>query len=157
MKIKIQGCSNVTVIGKHTSKTCKSTYDIDDAKFYASVTDLADALNVSQGAASIALSKPNATCRGHRICFVSELLEYMEVINEVNRIRAEKAVAYDAIMAERRAKEEAEEAERRRKAEAQDRLEKHKAKVEELRRKLDEEMILMTYAESKLNEMNGND
>ena len=154
MIINIQNASNVTVNGRHSNKNSKVVYDIDARKFYASVLDTAEALETTPSNASYALNTKGAVCKGHRLCFVSRILEYLEVINEANRvheeedrINTEKAAAYDAIIAERRAKEEAEEAERRRKAEAKAECERRKAKLEALQRQIEAEMELLREAE----------
>ena len=127
MTINIQKCSNVTVVGHRTSKNCKSLYDIDGAKFYASGMDLAEAFDVSPSSVSYAINNEGATCKGHRIIPVSSLLDNLELINEVNRTLVEKAAAYDAEAARRSlvAKAEAD-------------VQKREETVAELRRQLEE-------------------
>ena len=99
MKITIQNCANVTVNGNHNHKNCKPVYNITTGKFYASGLDIANALNVEPGTVSAALNKKLHTVKGMRICFVRDIMEYLDEINEANRIRAEKVAAYDAMMA----------------------------------------------------------
>lgn len=142
MTITIQKCSNVTVIGKHINKNCKATYDIDDARFYASVSDLADALGVTTSAVSAALAKEDAVCCGHRICFVSELLEKFDAINEVNRIRAEKAAAYDAENERRNAI-----------AKAEADVQKCVEQVEDMRNQLSNAETALNHAKARLYEL----
>lgn len=140
MKINIQKCSNVTVIGRHNARHCKAVYNITTGDMYASVIDAANALGVSQSSVSFALDDDERrTCKGMRLCFQTKMMEHLEEIMEQNRIRSAKVAAYDTNAERRNAI-----------ARAQEKLNKHKANVEELRRKLDEEMVLMTDAESEL-------
>lgn len=140
MTINIQNASTVNVVGHRTGKNRKPLYDIDEALFYASVTDYAEVHGVTVGSVSTALNNDGATCKGHRICFVSRIMERLDVINETNRIRNEKVAAYDAIIAERDAK-----------AKAQEARVKHQANIDALRRKLEAEMQLLQEAEELCN------
>lgn len=99
MTINIQKCSNVTVNGNHNHKNCKPVYNITTRKFYASGLDIAKALDVDPATVSAALNKKLHTVKGMRICFVRDIMEHLEEINEANRICEEKIAAYDAMMA----------------------------------------------------------
>lgn len=137
MNINIQQCSNVTVVGHRTSKNCKAVYNITTGAVYASVSDAADALGITLGAASQVVCGKLKTCKGMRLCYVSKMMEHLEEITEVNRIRSEKVAAYDAIIAEQNAKKE-----------AQENIVKHRANVEALRQKLEKEMQLLQEAQA---------
>lgn len=146
MTINIQKCSNVTVIGHRTRRNCKAVYNITTGEMYASVLDAANALGVSQGALSFSLDDDKErTCKGMRLCFQSKMMEHLEEINQMNRIRANKVAAYDADMA-RRAE-----------------ICKRQAKLEELeasKRKLMQEVAevtaLVAEAERELHELTNN-
>jgi hypothetical protein len=137
MNINIQQCSNVTVVGHRTSKNCKAVYNITTGEIYASCLDAADAIGSTLGAVSQTLNGKTNTCKGMRLCFVSKMMEHLEEITEVNRIRSEKVAAYDAIVAEQNAKKQ-----------AQENLVKHQANIEALRQKLEKEMQLMQEAQA---------
>lgn len=137
MNINIQQCSNVTVVGHRTSKNCKAVYNITTGAVYASVSDAADALGATLGAASQVVCGKAKTCKGMRLCYVSKMMENLEEITEVNRIRSEKVAAYDAIIAEQNAKKQ-----------AQENLVKHQANIDALRQKLEVEMQLMQEAQA---------
>lgn len=147
MTINVTKCSNVTVHGTHNHTNCKAIYNITTGEFYASGLDTAKALGVDPGTVSAALNGRMRTVKGCRLCFVSKIMEHLEIINELNhlraerdRINAEKAAAYDTIMAEQEAKRKAKE-----KAEA--RVAAHKAKMEALRRQIEEESTALSEAE----------
>jgi hypothetical protein len=144
MTINIQKCSNVTVNGTHFTKNSKPVYNITTGRFYASGLDLAKELGVDPSSVSGVLTGKCKTCKGMRLCFMSEIMEHLEEINEQNRrreeydrINAEKIAAYDAIIAEQAAKKE-----------AQEKLAKQKAKCEELRKKLEAEVQLLAEVEA---------
>ena len=140
MKINIQKCSNVTVVGHHNHKNCKAVYCIDTGEIYASTLDAAAANGVTHSTISSALNGRIKTCNGKRFCFVAKMMEHLEEITEMNRIRAAKIAAYDAIVAEHNAKKD-----------AQERLAKHKARCEELAAKLEKERQLLKEAEELCN------
>ena len=127
MKVTIQNCSKVTVIGQSTRRNCKAVYNITTGDIYASVLDAANTLGVSSSAVSIALDddKPR-TCNGMRLCFLSKMTEHLEEITEQNRVRSAKVAAYDADVERRNAI-----------AKAQVDVQKHEEKVAELRRQLE--------------------
>lgn len=137
MTINIQNASNVTVIGQHTNRNCKTVYNITTGDFYASVLDTARILEVSPGAVSFALS-PNhkRTCQGMRLCFVSRILENLDEIKEANDARAKKSAENAHCSAE---------CERFHKA--QEDYKKHKQSAENFRRLMEEELRLMGEAE----------
>ena len=152
MTINITKCSNVTVNGIHNHPNCKPIYNITTGEFYASGLDIAKVLGVDPASVSGALNGKCKTIKGMRICFVHKIMEHLEEINETNRLRterervnAEKAAAYDAIIAEQEAKRKAKE-----KAEA--RVAAHKAKIEALRRQIEEESASLNEAETDLNQ-----
>lgn len=147
MIINITKCANVTVNGVHDHPNCKPVYNITTGEFFASGLDIANALGVTPETVSCALHNKIRTVKGCRLCFVSRILEHLEEINEQNRIRtererinAEKASAYDAIVAEQAAKRKA-------KAKAEERVNAHKAKIDALRRQIEEESSALSEAE----------
>lgn len=103
MTINIQKCSNVTVTGHHDSKNCKAVYNITTGEIYASGLDAANVLGVTHASVSAALTGRSKTCNGQRLCFVSKMMEHLEEITEMNRIRAAKVAAYDADIGRRNA------------------------------------------------------
>ena len=109
MTVNIQNCSNVTVVGKRTSKNCKAVYNITTGEIYASCLDAADAIGATLAAVSSALNGRTNKCKGMRLCFVSKMMEHLEEITEANRIRAAKVAAYDADAERRNAIAKAEE------------------------------------------------
>lgn len=137
MTINIQNASNVTVIGQHTSRNCKTVYNITTGDFYASVLDTSRILEVSPGAVSFALS-PNhkRTCKGMRLCFVSRILENLDEIKEANDARAKKSAESANCSAE---------CEKFHKAQAD--YKKHKQSAENFRRLMEEELRLMEEAD----------
>lgn len=139
MTINIQKCSNVNATGYHTSKNCKAVYCITTGEIFASLADAAEANDVSTSAISLVVLGKTKTCNGKRFCYISRMMEHLEEITEIQRIRNEKVAAYDAMIAEQNAKKE-----------AQENLAKHKAKCEELRAKLEKEMQLVKAAEEVL-------
>lgn len=139
MTINIQKCSNVTVNGTHSHKNCKAVYCIDTGEMYASCVDAANAEGVTPTSISYALTGKSKTCNGKRFCYLSKMMEHLEEINNANRIRANKVAAYDADIERRNAL-----------AKAQEKVDKYKAHVEEFQRRLDEEIALMTEAETEL-------
>ena len=153
MTINIQKCSNVTVNGTHDHPNCKPVYNITTGGFYASGIDIAQELNVHPTAISAVLNDKMKTCKGMRLCFVHKIMDHLEEINETNRLRvererinAEKAAAYDALMAEQEAKRKA-------KAKAEERVTAHKAKIEALRRQIEEESASLIEAEADLGQL----
>ena len=134
MKINIQKCSNVTVIGHHSARHCKGVYNITTGEIYASVTDAANALGVTPASVSIALDpEKKRTCQGVRLCFLDKILENFEEINEQNRIRTER----DRINAEKIAAYDADVERRNAIAKAQEKYNQQEANVAELRRQLE--------------------
>lgn len=139
MTINIQNASNVTVVGHRTSKNCKAVYNITTGEIYASCLDAAEAIGSTHGAASQALTGKTKTCKGMRLCYVSKMMDHLEEITEMNRIRAAKVAAYDADAERRNAIVKAEED-----------VKKYDTKVIELRRQLEEAESHLLDANSKL-------
>ena len=145
MIINIQNASTINIIGTHTQTSRKEVYDIDTATFYASVSDIAEALDVTPGAISIALRKErNCICKGHRICYVSRIIEHLDEINQINRARIDKIAAY-----------EAHERKQQQIAKAEARLTAHKARIAELRDALAKEKALKAEAQAELETLKG--
>jgi chromosome segregation ATPase len=107
---------------------------------------------VDPASVSATLNGKCKTIKAMRVCFVHKIMEHLEEINEQNRIRserdrinAEKAAAYDAIMAEQEAKRKA-------KQKAEERVAAQKAKLEALRRQIEEANASMSEAEAELSQ-----
>lgn len=145
MTINIQNASNVTVVGHRANKNCKAVYNITTGEVYASVSDTADALGTTQGAVSQVVVGKTKTCKGMRLCYVSKMMDYLEEITEMNRIRAAKVAAYDAEAGRRSAI-----------AKAEEDVQKYEAQVIELRRQLDEAESNIEFAKSELSRLKNN-
>jgi multidrug resistance efflux pump len=145
MTVNIQNCSNVTVVGKRTSKNCKAVYNITTGEIYASCLDAADAIGATLASVSNALNGKTNKCKGMRLCFVSKMMEHLEEINQSNRDRIAKVAAYDADVAHRNAV-----------AKAQEDVQKREEKVAELRRKLEEAEADLSSAKYDLQELKNN-
>jgi hypothetical protein len=139
MTINICRATNVTAVGHHINGNSKPVFCITDGAVYVSVTDAAEKVGVRPSTMSFAITN-NTNCNGKRYCFIANVMEHLDEISEHLKIRNEKVAAYDAMVAAQNAKKEAVE-----------NLAKHKAKCEELRAKLEKEMVLMQEAEALCN------
>ena len=146
MTINIQNASNVNVNGHHNHKNCKAVYCIDTGEMYASAIDAAKAEGVARASMSYALTGRSKTCNGKRFCFVSKVMEHLEEIAEMNRIRAEKVAAYDADVERRNAI-----------AKAQNNVERYEAQVIELERNLELTKMYLEDAKRELHALKHGD
>lgn len=146
MTFNIQNASIINVEGHRTHKNCKAVYCITTGEVYASVADAAEKNGVSQSAMSWAVCGHTKSCKGKRFCYVSKIVEHLDEIAEISRVRTTKVNAYEKVVARQEAV---------RKAKAK--YDKHKAKVDELQAKLDEAKHLMAEAEQELNELKGDE
>lgn len=133
--------TNINAHGTHTNKNSKPVFGITDGIIYASVTDAAEAIGISVGDMSKALSR-NKLVRGRKFCFIAEINNHLEEISSHINTQRPKAIAYDDMMAR---KEEA----RR----ANESFERHRANCEKLRARLVKEERRMREAQIKINEL----
>lgn len=136
MTIKINKTANINAIGHHTNGNCKPTVRLAPFAIYASATDAAERNNVTAGAISLVCNKKSKYCKGKRYCYLEDLMEHLDEINDELNAQYTKAEAYDAIVARQRAEKE-----------AREKYSKHQQKCAELRAKLEKEMQLMHEAE----------
>lgn len=140
--ITIQNTSSINTIGTRTNGNRKPVFCISTGIMYASASDAAEKIGCSQGNMSWALTGRMRTCKGMRFCYVTEIIDHLEEIADIARKRAEKEIAYDAIVAKEKAIKE-----------ANDNLARHQAKCEELRRMLAAEEQHLKTAEAAVNNL----
>ena len=98
MIVNIQNKSEIKAEGNRTNGNCKPVYCITTGEIFASATDAAEAIGVTQGAISWVLTGKANTCKKKRFCYVSKIAEHLDEIAEVNRSRTSKINAYDEII-----------------------------------------------------------
>ena len=133
---------NIKAHGIHTNKNSKLVFGITDGIIYASVTDAADAVGISVGDMSKALSR-NKLVRGRKFCFVAEINDHLEEISSHINTQRPKAIAYDDMVARKEAVRKANES-----------LERHRANCEKLRARLAKEERMLNEARTKVLELN---
>lgn len=137
--INIRKASNIKAVGHHINGNSKPVFCITDGSVYASVTDAAEKAGVKPSTMSFAITN-NASCKGGRYCFISDVMSHLEEISTNIHTRNEKVAAYDAMIAKQNAAKEAEA-----------KLALHRANCERLRAKLEREMQMMQEAEILVN------
>lgn len=140
--IRIQNTSNINAEGNHTRRNAKAVFCITTGDVYASATDAAERLGCAPSTVSWAATKRMKTCKGLRLCYVSDITEYLEEIAVCARARETKVVAYNAIVEKEKALKE-----------ANDSVTRHQAKCEELRRQLAAEEQALKTAEAAVNNL----
>lgn len=136
--ITITKQANAQAIGHRSNGNCKPVICITTGAIYASATDAAEKLGVSQSVLSLAASGKLRTCKGKRYCYVSQVMQYLDEICENTRIREEKVAAYDKIVTNEKRKQE---------------LDVRKAKLAAMQAKLEKEAALIAQEEAALSEV----
>lgn len=139
--LKLHNETTIKANGVHVNGNSKAVLCIDTGEVFASMTDAAEHLGVTQANVSYTLNGRQRTCKGKHLCYLSKADEHLEAIT--NRIREmqeleKKAAAYDAFMARQ---EEAARAERERQekiAKANEKLERRREIVRRLQVQLSE-------------------
>ena len=96
--ITITKQANAQAIGTRTHANCKPVLCITTGAIYASATDAAEKIGVSQATLCLAASGKIKTCKGKRYCYVNHVMQHLEEICENTRVREEKVAAYDKIV-----------------------------------------------------------
>lgn len=141
--IKMNRIANITAIGHHGHKNSKPVVRLAPFAIYASALDAGEANNVTVSAISLVCNGKSKSCKGQCFCWLSDLFEHLDEINEHINAQNAKAEAYDALIAKQKAEKEAKE-----------RAIKHKAKCDKLEeaiakkiRQLEKEKQLLAEAE----------
>lgn len=106
-KITLHNESTVSAKGKKRTRNAKPVFCIDTGDVYVSSLDAAEQLGVSQSAISWALTGRAKRCKGKRLCFVSDIPEYIDEIRAAASERESKVLEYDKIMYKQHAVENA--------------------------------------------------
>lgn len=136
--ITITKQADAKAIGTRSNGNCKPVICITTGAIYASATDAAEKLGVSQSVLSLAASGKLRTCKGKRYCYVSQVMQYLDEICENTRVREEKVAAYDKIVTNEKRKQE---------------LCVRKAKLAAMQAKLEKEAALIAQEEAALSEV----
>lgn len=136
--ITITKQANAQAIGHRSNGNCKPIICITTGAIYASATDAAEKIGVSQSVLSMAAVGKIRTVKGKRYCYVQNVMQYLEEICENTRIREEKVAKYDKIVNTQRRK---------------DALEERKAKLEAMKAKLAKEAAAIAAEEQALDEV----
>ena len=137
-QITITKTANANALGHRSSGNCKPVMCITTGMIYASATDAAEQIGISQSVLSMAAAGKLKTCMGKRWCYVSNVMQHLDEISQNIQLREEKLLAYDTIINAQKRKDE---------------LEKRKAKLEELRKKLEVETAAIKEEEQNLGEV----
>lgn len=140
--ITIHNYATVNAEGIHTRSNAKAVYNITKNKIYASSLDAAKDLGANPSTISWGVTGRQKTVKGCRLCLVSEIPEHFEEIMEANRIREEKAKAYDELIAKQ-------EATRR----ANENLEKCKERAEKCKNQYEQALDELIKAEREVQEL----
>ena len=143
MTIKINRTANITAIGHHSHSNSKPVVRIAPFAIYASLTDAAERNDCTIGAISVVCNKHYKYCKGKRYCWLSDLMEHLDEVNEYMNAQNAKAEAYDAIIAKQKAERE-----------ARERLARHQAECAELEAKLTKARQLLADAEQLCEQYN---
>lgn len=168
-KLTMSKAIEIEAEGKLSGGNCKMVYCITAHKFFTSMTDAARWLGVSIQDLCHHLKGKTKTIRGHRFCYVSEIMAHMNEIaaqGKCDTEEKEKAAKWDALMAEQEAARKAEEKriEEERKAEEKRIAELEKAKAKKLRQqemyertmaKANELLAAIAATESEINNLEG--
>lgn len=138
--MKTINTGNFTATGIRHNRNCKPVFCISTGQIFTSITDAAEANDVTVSAMSLAVAKKSKICRGRRFCLVSEIPDNIHELAEAIRVGGEKAAKYDAIIAERNHK-----------AEVVKRLERFKTKYTDLQREMEITKRQLDEAEAELN------
>lgn len=136
------------ILNKHnfsTNGNCKPVFNITEGKFYDSVFEAALDLKVSQSAVSLAVCNKTHTCKGRRLCLVSDMPKYMKEIGNTIHHHYLKATKYDQMLAKQK--------------EVENTKMEHarlKASCEKLAKRLAHETELLAKQEAKLHELEAN-
>lgn len=106
-KITLHNESTVSAKGKKRTRNAKPVFCIDTGDVYVSSLDAAEQLGVSQSTISWALTGRTKRCKGKRLCFVSDIPEYIDEIRAAASERESKVLEYDKIMYKQHAFENA--------------------------------------------------
>lgn len=136
--ITITKQANAKAIGHRSNGNCKPVICITTGAIYASATDAAEKLGVSQSVLCLAASGKIKTCKGKRYCYVSQVMQHLEEICENTRVREEKVAAYDKIVTNQQRKQA---------------LAERKAKFAAMQEKLNKEAAWIAAEESSLAEV----
>lgn len=136
--ITITKTSTVQASGTRSNGNCKPVLCITTGAIYASATDAAEKIGVSQATLCLAASGKIKTCKGKRYCYVNHVMQHLEEICENTRVREEKVHAYDKIV----------DNEKRKQA-----LGERKAKFNAMQAKLEKEAMWIAQEEAALNEV----
>jgi hypothetical protein len=136
--ITITKQANAQAIGTRSNGNCKPVICITTGAIYASATDAAEKIGVSQATLCLAASGKIKTCKGKRYCYINHVMQHLEEICENTRIREEKVAKYDKIV----------DTEKRKQA-----LGERKAKLAAAQAKLEKEAAAIAAEEADLNEV----
>ena len=136
--ITITKQANAQAIGSRSNGNCKPVICITTGAIYASATDAAEKLGVSQATLCLAASGKIKTCKGKRWCYIQHIMQHLEEIAENTRVREEKVLAYDKIVGKEKRKQE---------------LGVRKAKLAAMKAKLEKEAAAIAEEEAELNEV----
>ena len=87
-KITMTKESTITAIGMRRNANRKEVLDLTNGILYASVTDTAEAIGVTEGAISQNLTRTTKTCKGRIFCYAKEANEHLGEISA--SMRAQK-------------------------------------------------------------------
>lgn len=73
--------STITAIGQRRNANRKEVLDLTNGILYASVTDTAEAIGVTEGAISQNLTRTTKTCKGRVFCYAKEANEHLGEIS----------------------------------------------------------------------------
>ena len=138
--IRIHNATDINAEGNRTNGNAKAVFCITTGDIYASASDAAEILGCAKSTISWAATGRMKKCKGLRLCYVSNITEYLEEIAECARARQTKVNAYNAIIAEQNAK-----------AKAQANLEKAMARREKLQAEMAKNDALIAEAQRYLN------
>ena len=141
--IRVHSTSEVTGQGTRTKGNTKPIFCITTGEIFTSSIDAAEIIGCSRSNVSWALTGRSKTCKGLRICPLSDIVEHLEEIAAIARERNVKVMAYDRISAKEEAIRQADEVRT-----------KHRERCAKLRADLEKEMLLLAEAEEKFNAIN---
>lgn len=104
-KITMTKESTITAIGQRRNANRKEVLDLTNGILYASVTDTAEAIGVTEGAISQNLTRTTKTCKGRVFCYAKEANEHLGEISasmkaqqqEINRLQEAEIDSIHAI------------------------------------------------------------
>lgn len=134
-RINVQNESNVRAEGHRVKGNCKPVFCITTGEVFTSVSDAAEKLGVTSSTVSWVITGRMATCKGVKLCLISDVVEHLDEI-------AESIQQKNVFCGYHKATQKA----------AQ-----HKANITKLQQKLEKEMKLLEMAESEVKKYNTED